>query len=379
MTFDTRNELLYSSSEALEDPAWDAYVASHRESFAEQSSLWAKARAQFGWRPVRLIIRQGDTVVGGAQILERRVARFVKIGYLARGPLLNPDLDAELVARKLREVARTRRLAYLAVTLPYFGTTLVPALQAAGFVERPEGLPPSMWMRATIVIDLAPELDAIYRGMSSTKRWEMRRGQRMGVTVRIGTAADLPVFQRLHDDLCRRRKVASNMPGGPGFLHAVWHAMAPSGRIQMLVAEKDGEPISALILLAYGKWVRAWRIGWSGQHASAHPNVVLYAESIRWAKDSGYAYFDLVGIDAQDARGLVQVGRKAHAIQCPITFFKAGLGGEVMLLPVEYCVFARPVWSLAFRTIGRPLLRSRWLKTVFNRLHQDSAGSAHAP
>ena len=156
-----------------------------------------------------MMMRQANALIGGAQILERRVRHMGNIGYLSRGPLIVPD-DAALrrsLLSAIREIAQQRRLIYLAVNLPYPGHFTASDLEASGFSVRHERLPPTTPMAATIILDLTQDLEAILAQMRSTTRKHLRQGQRRGATVREGKAEDVDTFGRLLANLCERRGV----------------------------------------------------------------------------------------------------------------------------------------------------------------------------
>jgi lipid II:glycine glycyltransferase (peptidoglycan interpeptide bridge formation enzyme) len=351
-------ELRVSISEELHDPEWDGFVFEHREPHHEQTSLWGGVRQKYGWHPVRLVMRQGDQIVAGAQILEHRIARVFKVGYLPRGPLLLDGADEALFVDALKRVARDRRLAYLAISLPYYSHSMARLFEQAGFMVRPDRLPPAVWVKATVVIDLRQEVDGILAGMSSTKRKQVRRSQRAGI-------------DELLDALCHRRGVSRNIPEGdyPGLL---WDAFSPGGHIKLLLAELDREVVSAVILFTLGQWVRAWRIGWSGKHEDHYPNVALYWESIRWAKTHGYRYFDVLGIDVEDARELLAGRDRSAPFKCSVTYSKVSLGGQILVLPGEYCYFPNSFLRAAFQTAGQSLLDSRSIRCLTRALHSSS-------
>ena len=284
--------LTFTISEGADDLEWDEFVRQHPDPHHEQTSLWARFRRAYGWKAVRQIARIDGRIVGGVQILEHRIARFFTVGYVPRGPLLTDEVDATLMVAELKRLVRARRLNYLAVSLPYFARSLGPVLEQSGFLVRPDRLPPAVWTKATAVIALDRDEAEILAAISATKRKQIRRAQKAGIIVRQGTKADLPAFEELLVALCRRRGVASNIPLGQG-LESLWETFSPRGHLKLLVAELNGIPLSALLLVAVGGWVRAWRIGWSGRHEKECPSHLIYWEGIRWARQNGFKYFDI--------------------------------------------------------------------------------------
>jgi lipid II:glycine glycyltransferase (peptidoglycan interpeptide bridge formation enzyme) len=360
-------EIVVSSSP--ENPEWDRFVIDGSDPHHEQTALWGRLQSLRGWRSFHVMMRQANTLLGGAQILERRVRRIGKIGYLSRGPLIVPD-DAALrrsLLSAIRQIARERRLVYLAVTLPYPSQFTAHDLEASGFSARHERLPPTTAMAATIILDLMQELEAIQAQMRSTTRKHLRQGQRRGATFRQGTAEDMDTFGRLLAGLCKRRGVRPNIPQGD-FLRQLWETFAPGGYLKLFLAERDHEVLSSLLVFAMGHWARAWRVGSSGRFSEVHPNELVYWEAIKWAKANGCRYFDFAGFDTGNARAILEGRAIPEGERCGMSDFKLGFGGRVMLFPPSYCYFGNPMVRLLYRSIGAPLLDSKVLRRLLSRL-----------
>src|SRR5262249_25225327 len=120
---------------ATHDPAWDAFVAITPGGHHAQTSLWAQVKAVLGWEATRIVVREGDTIVGGAQFLTRAIGRAGPVGFAPRGPLLasaDPKLLDE-VQRAMMALGREQRVRYLKVQPPTDRHDLVDALRARGW------------------------------------------------------------------------------------------------------------------------------------------------------------------------------------------------------------------------------------------------------
>jgi peptidoglycan pentaglycine glycine transferase (the first glycine) len=352
-----------------EDPNWDHFVQSHADPHIEQLSAFGTFRSREGWTPLRIIARREKEIIGGAQILEHAVGKFGVVGHVARGPLLESGSDIQRsMAFALRDTAHQRHLTYLIVSLPYLGQSMAAPLLDVGFFPRPEQLPPANGAMATLVINLSKDLAAIFGEIRKSRRNEIRRGQRAGTLVRKGTREDVPRFVELVAQHCARLGVRSNMPGS-GFAQLIWDYGHPRGQVHLFMAESDHKTVGALMIFTIGQWARAWRIGWNGTHADKFPTQVLFWETIRWAKEQGYHHYDFVGFDLKDAK-MVQAGKSPETpFKCPISFFKAGWGGVVKILPGDYCYFPNPVIRGIMRVGGARLLNHPFLKRLTNTIH----------
>ena len=352
-------------STSPEDPEWDRFVMDGTSPHHEQTALWGRLNALRGWSSFRVMMRRANTLIGGAQILEHRVGRIGKIGYLPRGPLLVPD-DAILrrsLLVAIRQISRKRRLAYVAVNLPYPCNFSAADLQSGGFYERHDRLPPTSRMAATVTLDLTQELEAIQGQMRATTRKHIRQGQRRGTKVREGGAADVNTFGRLMTSLCERRGVHPNVPQGD-FLHELWKTFAPGGYLKLFVAERNHEVLASLMVFGMGTWARAWRIGSTGTDTDARPNELVYWEAIKWAKANGFRTFDFMGFNTRNARAILEGRAIPEDERCGMSDFKLGFGGRIMLFPPGYCYFSNPMVRLLYRTVGLPLLDFKFIRRL---------------
>jgi lipid II:glycine glycyltransferase (peptidoglycan interpeptide bridge formation enzyme) len=270
------------------------------------------------------------------------------------------------IASRLKQAARQQRLFYLAIDLPYYEQALVPALRAEGFRPHLKHLPPSGLPTATLLLDLKPGLEALLAQMRTTTRYEIRKGVKLGVTVRQGTRADLPLFWELLIELCNRRRCTPNVAGLP-FLNTLWDGFSAAGRIDVLVAELTGSPVYALILLGFGNWSWAWRVGATDKCAKCHGAQVTYWEAIKLAKTQGAETFDLLGIyPAPDGNIVDAPICEGNPLQ-GITFFKLGFGGKPLHVPGTFGLFPNPVLRFFLKIGGEKLAATEVVQKVLEK------------
>src|SRR4051794_30203470 len=73
------------------DPCWDRLVESSTGTDVTQLSAWARVRRQVGFAELYVFVDGGGRLMGGGQILVRRLPVIGRIGYLAYGPLVAAD------------------------------------------------------------------------------------------------------------------------------------------------------------------------------------------------------------------------------------------------------------------------------------------------
>ncbi len=380
-SYETKNDesiasecLTMRTSREWRDPDWDAFVARCPKGHHEQTSLWGEVKGVYGWQPLRIVVSRENRILGGVQVLTRCFGRWGRIGYVTRGPLAasdNPEL-IDFILGQLDHAAANENLAYLAVVLPYNGHVFAPELIRLGFSQKPNVLPPGGLMTATLLLDLSADLDSLMAGMRRHTRRNVRQAARRGVKVREGAAADVETFRQLMWALCERRGTSPTPPQKDFFEH-LWRVFHPLGFVRLFIAELEGRTIAAGLTFPFGDTVRGWKIGWAGDHAEICPNEMLYWEIIRWAKSNGYRFFDSVSIESSLARRLLQGDPVDWTSIEGSSKFKAGFGGNPVLLPEPYYRFYHPLLRIIARAGGKRLIESRGVARLLARFWSRSA------
>jgi peptidoglycan pentaglycine glycine transferase (the first glycine) len=343
------------------DAEWDAILAASPNGHYEQSSMWARLMARDGWAATRIAIGGGEPLVSG-QLLTKSLPVIGTIGYMPKGPLLrraDPELALRFVDGLLAHV-QTHRVRYLAIAPVRPDEAFEGALSERAFTPNAVAS-----YRATVRLDVTRSLDDLLSGMSKWTRRNIRRGQTHGVAVREGDESDLDTFSRLK--LSGRARKNNRYAIRPHAYYAdMWRIFRPGGHIQLLVAEYGGEPVSAMLAIAFGDTVFAHSTAWSGVHGAHKPNEVLEWEAIKWAKQHGYHFFDFEGIQRHVADSIAN-GMPLKDEIPKVAKFKLGFGGQIVLLPGAYDYVPNALLGWGIRRLY-PVLRNTRAKTVRNRL-----------
>lgn len=352
-------------SREAEQSDWDAFLASAPGGHHAQTSLWAQAKTRLGWKVARVIASHRGRIAAGAQVLIRSLPLVGAVGYVAKGPVGAeecPEL-AGLVLREVHRLAQSWRMRYLAVQPHSRGHALARQLPGWGFwPQATVAAQPT----ATILLDLADDLDTILAGMHASTRYNIRLGLRRGIAVRHGTERDLPTFCRLLEATGQRQGFA---PEPEAYIRELYRLLAPRGWLELLVAEYQGEPVSAALLIAFGDTVFYKRGAWSGRCGKHRPNEVMQWEAIRWAKAQGYRYYDFEGIDPAAAQALLR-GEAPDLAAQTVTSFKLGFGGRVALFPEVYAYVYNPILRWACRAALPTVSQLPLLRQALNGFHR---------
>lgn len=341
--------------------AWDQLAASlGAQPF--QAWAWGELKGQFGWQPHRLSAPDGKS---GAQVLIRPF-RGLSVAYVPRGPFPSAagPMDPALLEQIVR-LARSRRAAFLrfepdvlhadakAADLDWF-------LKQQGFrtAERTLG------QRSSIRLDLAPSEEELFGSFSKGHRADVKRAERSGVTVRVGTAES--EVDGLHRMLIATTERKAFEYHTAAYYRALWRFFGDAARLYL--AELNGEVVAASLVLAWGDNGLYLFAGSTRAGLDNRAGHLLQWHAIRWAKERGAKTWDLWGI--ADARGRIEMARRQgvaadspelmlledEASRDPksgLERFKKGWGGYVVRsVPAYDRVFITPAYWLWTRRRG---------------------------
>lgn len=318
-------------SEEGNDPEWDAFVSSLPHGHHVQTSLWAQVKSVLGYRAMRIIIAEDRRIVAGGQLLIRRLLPFVSLAYMPKGPIStcwDPFLIG-IVVDELRRVARSKHCIILAIQPANSDPEFEAFLTNHDFRRSWLELAPT----ATITHDLTQDTQEILGQMKRQTRQNIKRSEREGITTREGTEEDLPAFYQLHLATSQRQGFT---PYPEEYFDRMWQIFSKQGSISLVMAEYQGAPVSALLLVSFGNTVIPKNLGWSGEHPKCRPNDAVFWAAIQWAKAHDYQTFDMEGIDREGAELMLSGQPLPEELRCTPDFFKVGYGGTLTLLPQSY-------------------------------------------
>lgn len=339
---------------------WDRLVADAGAGLA-QTWDWGELKRESAWTPIRVGVRDRSGLVGGAQMLVRRVGMLGAIGYLDGGPLTvaDPSAVGGMLVSLIEATCRGHRVRALIVDPPEDATIDASALEEAGYITSHV----KTSLGATVRVHLRQSEEDLMSAMKSKTRYNIRKGLRSGVEVRKGTASDLPIFHRLLVSTAERQGFVAP---GESYLAGMWSRLAPSGRLAMFCADVEGETVAGILITTFGDTAVYKRGAWDGRHGAAHPNEVLHWEAMKWARASGVTWYDFDGIEREVAESLV-AGEDRDDIDS-VTRFKLGFGGAVVLLPRSLTLVPNRVLRFGYRFALPHLVRVRPVKRLIRIL-----------
>jgi lipid II:glycine glycyltransferase (peptidoglycan interpeptide bridge formation enzyme) len=312
------------------DEDWDGFVAGAPGGHHLQATLWSRVKEVVGWGARRVVVRDGSEIVGGCQLLLRRVGPAGAIGFCPRGPVLRESDPVVLraVIDGLQTLAREERAAYIKLQPPASGYDLGPSLEALGFVPSSLEAAPVR----TVRVDLGPPPARLLAATRRSVRSNIRKAVRKGVTVRAGGPGEMAEFWRIIEATSRRQGFT---PYPRAYYERMREAFAPGGHARLLLAEHRGRVHATSLLIGYGDSAIFKMGGWDGQPGAVHPNELLHWSGMLWAREQGYRFYDLEGIDGSTAARVGQGIRRPPHLDGR-DHFKLGFGGEVTDFPGPY-------------------------------------------
>jgi lipid II:glycine glycyltransferase (peptidoglycan interpeptide bridge formation enzyme) len=220
--------------------AWDRFVAATEGGDIVQSSGWARAKRAIGFDICHVVCWRKGAIAGGALNVIKRLGP-IKIGYIARGPLIDGAGRADLagILDEIEAAMRARGIHHVIIQPPEGGDAIAPSLAVRGYALEAPSVAPT----ATLRIDLSGDLDRIRSGMSAGKRRGLRRSERHGVEVRIGGPEDIDLFQSLYEATARRQGF---VPLSATYLRHHWQSLRATGSMQVFFAHHQGRELAAL-------------------------------------------------------------------------------------------------------------------------------------
>ncbi len=334
--------------------AWRQALARLPMAHALQSWPWGEFKSRWGWSVSRHLFTVAESSwepLAAAQILKRRVPRLpASILYAPKGPALDYN-DANLRRRVLAELEKTARrekAIFIKIdpdVVRYWGTEkeranpvgakFVQELKARGWRYSAD----QIQFPNTVELDLTRSEDDLMASMKQKTRYNIRLAGRKGIIVRAGAAADFAMINTMYQETAVRDGFA--VRPAAYYLDA-WQSFYDAGMCQPLIAEFEGQPVAAVVLVRFGNKVSYMYGASTNQERQRMPNYLLQWEAVRWSKAQGCTVYDFWGAPSEfvESDPLWGVWR-----------FKAGFNGEVVHHIGAWDFVTRPFWYWTYTSV----------------------------
>ncbi len=310
------------------DAAWDTLAGQAVESGFMQSSAWTAFKRLEGYNTRRFGLFEAEELKGGGTLLWYPGNGETGYVYCPEGPVLpwNDTVRAREGLRRLLEATEQ-----IAAVESIVGLRIEPHLPP----PRPSLL--RNWSRApvdltpiqTLMIDLTPSETELLARLHPKARYNLHIAGRHGVTVRQSSEMqDLAAFYALFEETARRNEFFAEPYA---FFLNLGATLFPAGRASLFLAEWNGQPLAAILVLFFGRRATYLYGGSSSTHRNVMPNYALHWAAIRAAQQRGCLEYDLYGYDP--------FGSAEH-LYAGISRFKKQWGGvRVDNMGAHDCIF----------------------------------------
>jgi len=180
--------------------------------------------------------------------------------------------------------------------------------------------PSNMLPAHTVMLDLKMSEEELLQQMKAKTRYNIRLSQRKGVKVRRAGMDELDKWYRLYDETYTRNHLASN---DMNFFEQVFKTRADDtwspGEVDLLLAEKDGEPLAGMFLARSGG-----RATYLYGASSERQRNLQASHALQWA---AICRSRSMGCDEYDFFGISPYPDPEHPMY-GLHRFKTGFGGR---------------------------------------------------
>jgi len=142
--------------------------------------------------------------------------------------------------------------------------------------------------RYTYVLHLTT-IDEVWKNFHRSLRRGIEKARKNGITVRMGDKEDV---EHIYNLLRRRNRIHTTKD----FILEIYEKFYPKN-VRVFIAEVDGERLSGIVNICYRDKVCFWIGAPKYTSNGINPNELVFYESIRWAVENGYRYYEVMGAD----------------------------------------------------------------------------------
>ena len=190
----------------------------------------------------------------------------------------------------------------------------------------------------TVVLDLTRPEQEILSAMHQKTRYSIRLAQRKGIKIKSGNHDQIDTFLDLLVETAKRNKFYIH---SKDYYRKMMDVLEQEGIIKLFLAKHQDRVIAASLVCFFGKTV-TYLYGASNYEArQTMASYLLQWHTIRQAKELGFKYYDLWGIDDKKWPG--------------VTRFKKGFSGREAVYPGSFDLIYRFSWYVLYNLARRIL------------------------
>jgi len=304
---------IYTAPGRITLDEWDALVERTPGTDVTQLSAWARVRSSAGFSPLYVHAHRDGKLVGGAQLLHRRLPAVGRVGYVSYGPVVDHSaVDGDAVRTAIADALRAlgpSRLRMIFIQPPEGADAVSVDLLTRGFRPSTARIAPAGSIRIDLTEDLARIRSRFGRRLRSwPHRWEGR-----GVTVSVGGEQDLPLLARLMTQSAQRQGFT---PPPLAYLQTLYQELIGGGNVALFVGYMHRRPVAADLVTVCGGMIRGRFAGFDRRGEAARLSVpaAIRWEIIQWGKARGLRWLDFGGLSDATLDALLNGGGEAATV-----------------------------------------------------------------
>jgi len=315
---------LVDTEDKEEIQSWENFLLENNDGNILQSSLMGDVfrSSSFDWNLI--VAKQNDSIVGGvlSTIWPGEKFRFLsrfstfKTTY---GPVIVAKNDKEKIAsdllKKLEETVLKRGgMKHIILTNNCW---MHEEIKSLGYQVNP------YVVGCTFLLDLRKSEEELWNSFKKRFKRSVRNAEKYDIEIKEARNQNAPlIMYNLNVETAKRLKVP---PNPFSFLSNVWEKLAKNGHAKFFFAYHRGKPIAGSIVLLYKRTMYAYSTFVPEEAVELSPNQMLKWFIVRWGKNNGYEFFDLLFAPSGEYKKNSIWGQY---------FFKKSLGGKE--IPVFY-------------------------------------------
>lgn len=317
---------VHLTADTCEPPLWDAFVRDHPAGHLFQTHEWGELQIGLSARPHRIAAHDdhGD-VVGVLQLLLFDTGTRV-FTYVPRGPVCDPDDPelAELLTDAAVAISHASGADFIRIEPQWtFDAALAEHFESRGWIRTAQ----SIMLPRTILVDLGPDLDAVWSRFRSNTRNRIRLAEKLGVELRRGGVDDVPAFIRLAEETAARHGLRRDSRQ----YELAYRHFGSTDDLFLALASAEGHDLAGVMVFACGaNATYVWGASSGSPEARRfNPNQLLHWTAMRWAHGRGCRTYDFHGIPDHDEQVLEAEYSRHDDGTWNLYRFKRGFGGRV--------------------------------------------------
>jgi lipid II:glycine glycyltransferase (peptidoglycan interpeptide bridge formation enzyme) len=332
---------------------WDELVVANPDGgHILQTRAWGEFKRSWGWRPTYWIAEAGGDAIA-VLVLRRNVPGFGDLWYSPKGPGVT-DTTALVDVLADRESMRS---AFLVKVEPEIDEARAdtPELRMAGMHKARSDVQMS---RATIIVKLDRDEDALLASFKSKTRYNIRLAARRGVEVTPVEMTDANIAT-MYSLMAATRERAGFFLRSERYFRGYWELQAASGQAQLFFASWQGRVLAGVFATYLGThgWYKDG--GSVKEHSELMAPHLLQWEVMRWLRARGVRTYDLVAVPPA-----AQLN-ESHPL-FGLYRFKSGFSEQITEFVGTWDLPLRPRAYAAWERWGE-----RAAQTINRRLHHD--------